>query len=313
MSKERNLIPAWRDTVVHYIFGSLGHEDVLLSLLNSVLLNDNQPLARSVEMRNPFNPQTFLADKFTILDVKATDESGKVFAIEFQATERKAFIGRMVFNCAKPFCAQIKRGDNYTDIHPVIGIAFVIYDVFPQLAGVHHSFCFRSKANPEFVLTDLLQLHFLEITDAKAGEFDRVDPSLRRWLYFFYLSHRKTEAEMSVLLEGDPQVEKAYQMYRRFNHDERMRALADAHELFILDYNSDVLEARQTGLAEGVAMGELRGQVNAIITLLQGRFHRVPDEILDELNQRKDLIALQSLVVCAATCESLADFQDALK
>ena len=118
---------------------------------------------------------------------------------------------------------------------------------------------------------------------------------------------------MSVLLEGDPQVEKAYQMYRRFNHDERMRALADAHELFMLDYNSDIIEARQTGLAEGVAVGKLRGQVNAIAAILQNRFHRVPDAVLEELNQRKDLIALQSLVVCAATCESLADFQDALK
>ena len=305
MKEERALIPAWRDVVVHFIFGSLGHEEVLRSLLNSVLENDDQPIAQSVYVRNPFNPRTFLADKFTVLDVKATDESGKVFAIEFQALEFKAFIGRMIFNCTKPFYMQIKSRESYTKIRPVIGIAFMFYEAFPQIDDVHNSFCFRSKKHPEFILTDLLQLHFIEITDEKASLFERVNPSLRRWLYFFYFSHRKTEVEMNTLLEGDPMVEKAYDLYKRFNHDERMRAIADAHELFVLDYNSRSEEAEEKG--------EFKGMANSIITLLQDRFHHVPNAISEELNQRKDLVALQSLVVCAANCKSLAEFQDALK
>ena len=71
--KPRELIPAYRDTFIHFLFGTPGHEPILLHFLNAVLENDGQQPAQSVEMRNPFNPATFVADKFTILDIKAMD------------------------------------------------------------------------------------------------------------------------------------------------------------------------------------------------------------------------------------------------
>lgn len=80
-SKKRERIPAYRDTFVHFLFGTPGNEPILLHFLNSVLESDRQPFARSVEMRNPFNPATFVTDKYTILDVRATDERGDIFVV----------------------------------------------------------------------------------------------------------------------------------------------------------------------------------------------------------------------------------------
>ena len=96
--KSRELIPAYRDTFVHYLFGTPGHEPILLDFLNAVLENDGQQPVQSVEMRNPFNPATFVTDKFTILDIKATDMRGDIFAVEFQTSERAAFAKRMTYN-----------------------------------------------------------------------------------------------------------------------------------------------------------------------------------------------------------------------
>jgi hypothetical protein len=58
----RKPIPAYRDTFVHFLFGTPGNEPILLHFLNAVLESDGQLPAKSVEMRNPFNPQTFVTE-----------------------------------------------------------------------------------------------------------------------------------------------------------------------------------------------------------------------------------------------------------
>ena len=44
----QELIPAYRDTFVHFLFGSPGNEPILLHFLNAVPENDGQPPAKSV-------------------------------------------------------------------------------------------------------------------------------------------------------------------------------------------------------------------------------------------------------------------------
>ena len=73
--------------------------------------------------------------------------------------------------------------------------------------------------------------------------------------------------------------------------------------------NSFILE----GIAIGEARGEAKGKINAILTLLHDKFHPVPDEIADELHQRTDLIALDSLIILAAHCKTIDEFTNGLK
>ncbi|MCL2624997.1 MAG: Rpn family recombination-promoting nuclease/putative transposase [Planctomycetaceae bacterium] len=55
-SKPFELIPAYRDTFVHFLFGTPGNEPILLHFLNAVLESDGQSPAKSVVAKNPFNP-----------------------------------------------------------------------------------------------------------------------------------------------------------------------------------------------------------------------------------------------------------------
>jgi len=61
------------------------------------------------------------------------------------------------------------------------------------------------------------------------------------------------------------------------------------------------------------ARGRLKEKINDILELLHIRCKQVPDTIVDELKSRTDLIALQSLFVIAAQCNSIEEFTDALK
>jgi len=249
--KSQELIPAFRDTLVHFLFGTPGNEPLLLHFLNAVLESDGQQPAKSVEMRNPFNPAKFILEKYTILDVRATDERGDIFQVEFQTSEKKTFADRMTYYAGKSFGGQMMKGEVYSSLKAVLAIAVTTFEMFPQLESIHNSFRLTAKANPDVVFTEKLQMHILEACAEKIDRVGKLPPALGAWTNFFYFSHTKSEGEMTALLQDHPPVVEAYGQYRKFNQDERLRAIDEAHQRFLQDIASDREEAREEGKNEG--------------------------------------------------------------
>jgi hypothetical protein len=77
-----------------------------------------------------------------------------------------------------------------------------------------------------------------------------------------------------------------------------------------------IAEGKSVGVAEGEARGEARGEANfgrnAVLGVLRTRFKRVPKRIETAINQMNDPIALKSLNIHAATCQTLGEFAEAL-
>ena len=195
-AKSREPIPAYRDTFIHFLFGTPGNEPLLLDFLNAVLESDGQLPTASVEVRNPFNPATFVTDKYTILDVKATDERGDIFVVEFQTSERNTFADRMTYYGCQAFGGQMYQGNPYSVIRAVVAIAVTTFEMFPQLRRIHNSFRLTAKADASVVFTDKLQMHILEAARGKIDRITELPPALGAWVNFYYYSHLKSEAEM---------------------------------------------------------------------------------------------------------------------
>ena len=185
-SKSQELIPAYRDTVAHFLFGTPGHEPLLIYFLNAFLESDGQAFARSVEMKNPFNPATFLTEKYTILDVRATDERGDIFVVEFQTSERKAFADRMAYYGSRSFGSQMLLGDAYAVLKAVLAIAVVTFEMFRQLKGMHNSFRLTAKADSSVVFTEKIQMHVLEACEEKIDRIGDLPPALGAWTNLFF-------------------------------------------------------------------------------------------------------------------------------
>ncbi len=265
--KNRPPIPAWRDTFVHFLYGTTGNEPLLLDFLNAILESDGQPPAKAVVTTNPFNPATFVTQKYTILDVKATDEHGGIFVVEFQTTERKEFADRMTFYGSRAFSSQMSRGDAYTMLREVLAIAVTTFEMFPTLRSIHNSFRLTAKANPNVVFTNKLQMHVLEAAEEKIDRVTELPSRLAAWMNFFYYSHLRSEEDMTALLNGFPQVEQAYEQYRQFNQDEQLRALDDAHQIFLHDIATDMENAKTEGRAEGRAEGETQKGLDIALSM----------------------------------------------
>ena len=55
------------------------------------------------------------------------------------------------------------------------------------------------------------------------------------------------------------------------------------------------------------------GRANGLLIVLRARFNKVPKRIENKIRKMTDLATLDSWVACAATCDSLDEFAEALK
>ncbi|MDR1963752.1 MAG: hypothetical protein LBQ50_08230, partial [Planctomycetaceae bacterium] len=82
----------------------------------------------------------------------------------------------------------------------------------------------------------------------------------------------------------------------------------------VVTMSTSVIEALYAeGIAEGKAEGKAEAWRNAVLAVLRGKFKKIPEEIEATIRDMSDPIALESLNVHAAICQSLDEFADALK
>lgn len=79
------------DVFVNFLWASPGHEHFLLSFVNAVMRDARLPDIRTVKVLNPFNVKTFSIEKSIALDIRATDENGRIIDIEVQIVSQLAF------------------------------------------------------------------------------------------------------------------------------------------------------------------------------------------------------------------------------
>ncbi|GHT31599.1 hypothetical protein FACS1894214_3060 [Planctomycetales bacterium] len=144
-----------------------------------------------------------------------------------------------------------------------------------------------------------------------------LSPATNLWL----TSLRKDILAQQELLE-------VYRNIRRFGEDAESGAYLD----IVSRVNKETLERfdmgemfiqvmRETGYAdffaaegkaEGQAEGETKGKVEAVLEVLQSRFKTVPKNVQNSIRSYTDLTALRSLLVSAATCQTINEFKEHL-
>jgi predicted transposase/invertase (TIGR01784 family) len=94
------------DIAFKKIFGVEDNKDLLISLINSIVGQEDQ--VSEVTLLNPYNPKSFKKDKLSILDIKAKGISGKRFNIEIQIADEADYDKRALYYWAKLYTEQLK-------------------------------------------------------------------------------------------------------------------------------------------------------------------------------------------------------------
>jgi predicted transposase/invertase (TIGR01784 family) len=202
-------------------------------------------------------------------------------------------------------------GDKYHELNPVFCIVITEFRIIADRDAVHLVFELRERGNPKIVLSDHLQIHFLQLYGLLNGRreiLEGVSANLRRWLNFLVFDSSMEENEMSQLVENDTLVMSAVAELKHFAADPDMRELERRRKLWRLEYHSGLHAAK----AEGVAIGEARGKADIVLLLLQKKFPKVPKRIEEAVRSMTDPTALESLAAHVVDCQSLEEFEKAL-
>src|SRR5262245_41869169 len=102
------------DIAFKKIFGVEENKDLLISLINSIVSEEDQ--VSEVTLLNPYNPKNFRSDKLSVLDIKAKGKNGKLFNIEIQVSDEGDYDKRALFYWAKLYTEQLQNGQDYSQL-----------------------------------------------------------------------------------------------------------------------------------------------------------------------------------------------------
>ena len=124
-----------------------------------------------------------MEDKACILDVRAREVGGSLFNIEVQVAKQFDYKERTLLYGSTMISEQPNAGKRYHELVKCVHISLVDFTLFPDHRDMVSRFCLYDVKHKE-VLTDLLELHYIELNKLKCTHLEELGSSLQRWIYF---------------------------------------------------------------------------------------------------------------------------------
>ncbi|MFZ4616560.1 MAG: Rpn family recombination-promoting nuclease/putative transposase [Rectinemataceae bacterium] len=250
------MLRAVNDMVFKFIFGEESRRELLRELVNLVLERVGLPLAATVTIRNPFSMRKFPSDKEVVLDIEASDDSGRLFDVEMQVTPQQSYGARALYYWSRVNSAQLSIGSGYEALHPVIGIHildFVMRKDKPRFIKVFRMADIDdSDPDNRFILTDQATLISLEIPlidpSADCGRLENLLQLLG--------SEGGDKTMIQSLIERDEFFAKVDEAYNLFHANPELMSEYESHQKWLHDQATYLAEATAKGLKEGKAEGK---------------------------------------------------------
>ena len=241
----RTLLNPKVDFVFKKIFGSEDNKSVLISFLNATLKPKEEIV--SVELKNTDIEKEYVKDKFSRLDVKATTNKNETINIEIQLKDEHNMIQRTLYYWSKLYEEQIGEGDFYNKLNRTVCINILN---FKYLKNDRFHNVYRLKeieTNEE--LTDIEEIHFIEIPKLKGVDLKEEKDMLKVWIEF--LRDPESEVIRSVEMNNE-EIRRAKDKLYKLSQDEKERELYFIREKSIKDEASALYNAEQKGIEKGI-------------------------------------------------------------
>ena len=252
------------------LLGSEENKPLLQDFLECILDLTPQQVLDLEFMDKELTKEEF-SDKTGILDVKLKLTDGTVIDIEIQASWNASFVKRTLFYWAKMYTADFKAGESYDKLHRCIAIN-IIADGFRLNDAIHSEYLLQEKT-AHTTLTDVLEVHFLDLQAAKRakeeGNAKGERSQLINWLRFIGATNKEERAMIATkspvlqmlnekidVLTLSPTERKLY--------ESRMKLKSDITTISETQFSAGVArglaEGKSLGLAEGKSLGLAEGE-----------------------------------------------------
>jgi predicted transposase/invertase (TIGR01784 family) len=296
------------DFVFKRIFGTEEHKPLLIALLNGLLELDEAHQVVEVELLEPEHKPAVQELKNSIVDVKCVDAQGTRYVVEMQVLNVEGFEKRVVYNVAKAYTHQLKRGQRYPDLNDVVGITVCDFELWPHKEAPHvpmlSRWCMQEQHSGARGLGQI-QFVFLELP-----KYDHSRPprtAVERWAYFFRETDNLQQIPEAL---AEPPYSAALEAAKAAGFTEEEWEAYIRAGMALQDERGALALARKEGVQEGVQQGEQRG-ARALRTVLQEMLRQrgwalSPGEQA-RLDSCEDLDTLQRWLVQALTATTASE------
>ncbi len=245
------------------VFGSDESKDILISFLNAVIYLDSPRKIQEATIVDPYSIPLLKGMKDTYVDVKAKLDDGTSVIIEMQVLNHPGLEKRILYNAAKNYSIQLKKGDDYTLLNPVIALTLVDFTLFDSTDKLITRFKLIEKA--AFIeYNDDIELIFVELPKFHKQENDLED--IRdKWIYF--VKHAGTLDYVPKDL--DSEFSKAFSIINEANLSEAELEAQHKRKEFIYIQKSSIQQAERKGMEKGMERGMEKGIKQVAKKMLQ--------------------------------------------
>ena len=248
------------------LLGSEENKPLLQDLLECILDFTPQQVLGLEFMDKELTKEEF-SDKTGILDVKLKLTDGTVIDIDIQASWNASFVKRTLFYWAKMYTADFKSGESYGCLHKCITIN-IIADGFKLNDAIHSEYLLQEKET-HTMLTDVLEIHFLDLQAAKRAKEDGKTKGKRsqliNWLRFIGATNKKERAMIATtspvlqMLNEKIDILTLSPIERKL-YESRMKLKSDITTISETQFSAGVERGKSLGLAEGKSLGLAEGK-----------------------------------------------------
>lgn len=212
-------------------------------------------------------------DKFNRVDIKARNSKGEIILVEVQNTSELYYLERILYGVAKAITEHIHLGDTYKEVKKVYSISILYFDIGKgadylyvgqnKFIGVHTNdqLVITAKEKGALVQKSPAEI-FPEYILVRVNEFDKVAVTpLEEWVAYL---------KSGVIKENTtaPGLQEARKKLQYYSMTDAERYAYDEHLNAVMIQNDVLGNAREEGLAEGLAEGLTQGRAEG---LTQGR------------------------------------------
>ncbi len=276
------------DIVFKKIFGQ--NADLVKSFLNGIMPFKDGGLIETVSYLPAEQTPRIPSLKNTIVDVKCTDQSGRIFIIEMQMSWSASFTKRLLFGVSKAYVQQLDSGENYVALCPVYGLGIVnaIFDRDTD-EWFHH---YRSvNVRDTSKVLEGLELVFLELPKFKPQTLEHKRMGIL-WLRFLREINEKV-VEVPREFIDSPELSKAMELAQESSYtpleleayDKYWDAVRVEKSITIDAFQEGKTEGIAIGKTEGIEIGEAKGRTAERITMAQGMLKAgIPIDVITRIS-----------------------------
>lgn len=285
------------DIAFKKIFGVEENKDLLISLINSIVGEEDQ--VSGVTLLNPYNPKNFRQDKLSILDIKAEGVDGKRFNIEIQISDDADYDKRALYYWAKLYTEQLKLAEDYSTLSKAIGIHILNFISIPSVEKYHNVFHITEKDSGLLYFKDL-ELHTIELkkfcshsNEELSDLVVKVRTSLDLWSAFLT---RHDLLKIDSLPQGlnDVNLKKAITVLDVMNFSPEEREAYEEHLKWLRIEANTLKKAEAKGKAEGKAKGKAEEKKEIALAMLAevsdlNFISKITKLTVEEINKLKEV------------------------